>query len=86
MNLESTLTILLGIISLVTAVLGAIAWYRGSVVKDYAASRDFNHLKRSYEQLATNQAEILKELDTRCDALDRQLLRIESLLIARNLP
>lgn len=52
----SLIPLLLGVASFIA---GAIAWYRGAVEKRYAAERDFQHLRRNYEQLAIS----VKELD-----------------------
>lgn len=51
------------LLGVVTAFAGWLAWYGSSIKKAYAAERDFNHLKRNYEQLVQNQAEMLKMLE-----------------------
>jgi hypothetical protein len=64
-DILALLGFLLGVI---TSVVGWLAWYGSSVRKRYAAERDFQHLKRNYEQLAANQGVIisnLKEVDER---------------------
>lgn len=61
------------IASLLTFSGGIVAWYSASVQKKYAAMRDFQHLQRSYEQLATNQTAILRELDDRFDKLSQDM-------------
>ena len=68
----------------VVVLIGIIFWYRGMIRKSYAAERDFGHLKRHYEGLALGQEAMLKELDTRCDAIERQLIRIEAAIASRN--
>lgn len=59
-------------ISVGTTVFVTISWYSSVVRKQYAAQRDFDHLKRNYQQLAEGQSTIMKEIDTRFDktALD----------------
>ena len=80
-DLISVLSLALGLSS---AAIGIIFWYRGMIRKSYAAERDFGHLKRHYEGLALGQEAMLKELDTRCDAIERQLIRIEAAIASRN--
>lgn len=51
------------ILGLLTSLAGFLTWYGSSVKKAYAAERDFNHLRRNYEQLAENQQHMLKMLE-----------------------
>ena len=51
------------LLGIITAFGGWLAWYASSVKKAYAAERDFNHLKRNYEQLVQNQTEMLRILE-----------------------
>lgn len=85
--------ILGSIFGVVTAAIGLIALYRSSVRKGYAAERDFAHLQRNYENLTRNidtiakdldadMANILKEIDNRCDRLDLNQTEIKALLLA----
>ena len=46
----------------------------------YGLERDFAHMKRDYEQIVVNLSEILKELDSGFDSLERTLIEIKSLL------
>lgn len=64
-------------ISVGTTIFVTISWYSSVVRKQYAAQRDFDHLKRNYEQLSLGQAEIMKEFDKRTDeiALDLRDLK-----------
>ena len=55
--------IVVSIASLFTGVMGAIAWYGAKTRKQYAAERDFGHLKRNYEQLAQNVEELWRLMD-----------------------
>lgn len=59
-NLASTIGLFLG---LCTFIGGVVAWYRGSVEKDYAARRDFNHLQRNYENISNVLASGDEELE-----------------------
>ncbi len=43
---------------------GGLMWYRGSVVKSYAASRAFEHLRRNQEQMGQGIGEIDKAMDS----------------------
>lgn len=71
--MRPTLETLAVVASLLTFAGGLIAWYSANVQKRYAAQRDFAHLQRSYEQLASNQSAILKELDEKFDELFQRM-------------
>lgn len=75
-NLSLILGIVLSLLSLFTGFAGALAWYSSRVKKQYAAERDFGHLKRNYEQLSQNLKELWRQNDERFDAVDRGLDRI----------
>ena len=66
MNMNAV-AVILGILvsglSLVTGLIGAIAWYSSKVKKEYAAQRDFNHLKNNYQQLAINVENLWRLMD-----------------------
>lgn len=68
MRLE-VLTAIVSVFSICTFIGGTAAWYSANIQKRYAAQRDFEHLKRNYQQLAQNQATILEVLDKRFDSL-----------------
>ena len=81
------------ILGILTSAIGIAALYRGSVIKGYAAQRDFNHLKNYYQSLAEafkfqtdtfekEFSEGRKDLDTRCDRIDKDLVEIKALLLA----
>lgn len=80
--MKPTLEIIAILISISTFLGGLVMWYSGAVRKRYASQRDFEHLKASYNQLASNQAAILKELDTRFDATMLELKEHKGLLVA----
>lgn len=67
-------------IGLMTATAGAIAWYSANVRKQYAAERDFQHLKRNYESLSQAIAQVIQDQDERFDQLDKSLLQINAIL------
>ena len=62
-----------GIIGIVTAILGGLAWYKGAIEQRYAAQRDFGHLRRNYEQLNANLLALMREEDERFDELRLEL-------------
>lgn len=67
-------------ISICTFLAGGFAWYSATVVKRYAAQRDFEHLRRNYAQLAENQKTIMSEFDKRCDQIDLALIETKGLI------
>lgn len=75
-SLAVTLGIATAALSLFTGIVGAIAWNNSRVKKSYAAERDFNHLKRNYEQMTENLKELWRQNDERFDFVDRSLDRI----------
>lgn len=89
MDMKVSMEVVAFLISVVNVVAGFLLWYSANVTKSYAAKRDFEHLKRHYEQLATNQGQILKELDEMRDAANLELRDIKhnlSLIVMRFLP
>jgi len=62
-SISTIFGILVALTSLIAGVGGAIAWYGASVRKQYAAERDFNHLKRQYESLAMNIEQLWRLMD-----------------------
>lgn len=66
-----SLEILAAVMSVITFASGTLAWYSARVQKTYAAQRDFEHLKRNYNQMSENLAAIAEEIDRRFDSLDR---------------
>lgn len=69
----------IGILSLLG---GFVLWYKGSVEKRYAAERDFNHLRRSQEQLGNAIAAIDTFLDDRLDEQRGELKEIKALCLS----
>lgn len=59
-ELSTTVSLLLGLVSLLS---GIILWYRGALQKQYAAERDFAHLRRNQEQLLTALNDLSKDID-----------------------
>ena len=74
------LGILVSGLSLLTGIVGAIAWQTARTRKHYAAERDFAHLKRNYEQLTHHVEWLMKELTEYHNQTMRQLDRIEARL------
>ena len=62
-NIAVLLGVLVSACSLITGVVGAIAWHSSKVKKEYAAQRDFNHLKNNYRQLAENIEQLWRLMD-----------------------
>lgn len=67
--------------------------YKGSIRKEYAAERDFEHLKRDYKSLASSinflikeianeRADILEKVDDRSDRIVENQIEIKALLLA----
>lgn len=50
-------------LSLTTFLVGVVLSYRSSVVKRYAAERDFGHLKNSFSQMSQNLQSIQDEIE-----------------------
>lgn len=81
------------IFGIVTSAVAIAAIWRSSIRKGYAAERDFGHLQRNYENLVKNIefmnkeidadiADILKEIDNRCDRIDGNQIEIKALLLS----
>lgn len=81
------------VLGILTSTIGVAALYRGSIIKGYAAQRDFNHLKTYYQSLAeafkfqtdTFEAEFRdgrRDLDNRCDRIDKELSEIKALQLS----
>ncbi len=77
-------------LGIITSVLGCIALYRTSVIKGYAAQRDYEHLKNYYKSLAEafkfqtdtfehEFREVRKDIDNRCDRIDQNLMELKAL-------
>lgn len=78
MSFKLSLEVIGFLISVVNLSAGFLLWYSATVKKDYAAKRDFEHLKRQYEALASNQAQILTEVDRLSDAVNLGQLEIKN--------
>lgn len=61
---------------------GLVFWYRGAVEKRYAASRDFEHLRRNYEQLSSGVDQLHERVDERSEQMMLQVLEIKGMLYA----
>lgn len=65
-----------------TTIFVTISWYKSVITKQYAAQRDFEHLKRNYQQLSEGQAQILKEIDSRFDQTTLDLRDAKNMISA----
>ena len=65
---------------LISFVGGFATWSAAAVKKQYAAERDFGHLKKSYDTLAVNITHLDRLLDQRLDELQRENLELKTLL------
>lgn len=65
--------VLVSACSLITGIVGAIAWYSSKVKKEYAAERDFKHLKRNYEQLVINIEQLWRLMDNQFKEQEERL-------------
>jgi len=69
-----------GIIGILTFAGGTLAWYSGAIEKRYAAQRDFQHLRKNQEQIASTINSLFKEQDRRFDEIERETLELKALL------
>ncbi|KJH69402.1 hypothetical protein [Aliterella atlantica] len=80
-------------LGIITSVLGCVALYRTSVIKGYAAQRDYEHLKNYYKSLSEafkfqtetfehEFREVRKDIDTRSDRIDQNQIEIKALLLS----
>lgn len=56
--------------------------YSEAQLKEYAAQRDFGHIKRDLEQLKANIAHLNEDSDARLDLLERQMEKLTGSLHA----
>lgn len=75
-----TLSLISLIVGLLTSIGGGFTWWRAMVRKQYAAERDFGHLKRNYQQLVKSLDSMYKDGDKRFDRLDLELVEVKALL------
>lgn len=54
-------------LSIGTTIFVSVSWYNSTLRKQYAAQRDFEHLRRNYQQMSEAQSELAKEMDKRFD-------------------
>ena len=66
--------VLVSACSLITGVIGAFAWYSSKVKKEYAAERDFKHLKNDYKQLAINIEQLWRLMDNNFREHEKRLV------------
>lgn len=68
------------LIAICTFLGGAIAWYRNTVQKSYAAEREFGHIKRSMEQTNQSLGHLDQCIDRRFDSIEKELIEIKLML------
>ena len=78
-NLEDIIESLGSFLGLGSMVAAVVFWYRDRVRNEYARQRDWEHLKRYYDQLAQEYARLASEQDRRFDAVDLELREIKGL-------
>lgn len=61
----------------IASAITCLKWYGNSQKKAYAAERDFQHLRRNYEQLA----EAIKQVDHEVEQININLVRLEGLIL-----
>lgn len=71
--MSDQITLVMGILSFVG---GLIALYGAAIKKQYASERDFNHLKRNYENLTHNVETLSKMEDQRFDDIEKILIEM----------
>lgn len=72
--MSENITLLMGIGSFVGSL---FVLYGAAVKKQYASERDFNHLKRNYENLNVNVGALSDLIDRRLDGIELTLTKIE---------
>lgn len=58
----------------------ALKRHSDAETKEYAAQRDFQHLRKDYEGLAQSMVTLIREADERFDRVDLELREIKSLI------
>lgn len=61
-----------------TSFVGIALWYAKSEKKRYGLERDFDHLKRNYEQIQQSLNTILREIDHRFNELERDISEVNN--------
>ena len=77
MDIPNLIGLVMGVISFLG---GVVMWHKGSVEKRYAAQRDFQHLKRNYQQLTTALDHLDEGVGEGNDQLKRELTDIKASL------
>lgn len=76
-KLSTLITLIIGIASIASLLIGLATWYAGAVKKTYAAERNFNHLQNDLKQLSGSMAVILDDAKERFDQIDHTLEKIQ---------
>lgn len=75
-EITQILGILVAILSAISLLGGIFAYQRASTRKAYAAERDFNHLKRNFDQLTINTEQLWRRVDETHEKEMLELIRI----------
>lgn len=70
------------LIGILTFLGGLLAWYKGSVEKEYASRRDWEHVKTNQRELVKSLDFLFKEFDNRFDQINSQMLEIKAMFYA----
>lgn len=79
-NINNLIALFGSILAVFTTFASAVLWYVNAEKRKYGLERDFNHMKRNYEQMAQSLNVIITELDHRFDAVDRSIIEIKATL------
>lgn len=80
MSVSSVVAIASLVLALVTAAGSVLQNLLQGQQKRYAAERDFQHLKRNYEQLAENQDSLFREMEEKTSTITIELREMKMLL------
>ncbi|GAX43448.1 hypothetical protein NIES4075_44610 [Tolypothrix sp. NIES-4075] len=65
------------IASLIPFALGGILWYANARTKEYAAKRDFDHLRNNQKEISNGIAHLMGEMEDYFRELNRDILEIK---------
>ncbi len=85
LNISDIISLAGVVIAFTTPLCGLIAWYVHDEKKKYGATRDFNHLRGSVDQLTHNINFQTRELDKGFDQLQQDILEIKVYLGMKSL-
>ena len=76
MTLEFILAITTGAMGLISGLAGALMWYASRIKREYQAERNYEHLKRNYNQLSQAILTLTDQHEERAQEIQRMLDRI----------